>query len=286
MTAAPIVNRPVWPEGVSLLFGIGAQKAGTTWLYHYLRQHPACRRGPMKEMHYFDTIAGVGQLSQAKVIGQPKRAASVRALFKRPDPYHRAYIELMTEKLEPGAVALDITPSYALVDAETMRQMAALGDTRFLFLMREPVARLWSSLRMRIAKRVDDPAEFEKACQARLDRMLEKGNMKLFAKSDYVTTLERLEAAVPAERRLVMFFEDLFRPESAGLICDFLGIERRSPADVGVRNKGLSASMRPEQMEKLVAILRPQYDAACTRFGDAVPQAWHARFAPQPAMGG
>ena len=34
--------------------GIGAQKAGTTWLYRNLQEHPEVWLPPEKELHYFD----------------------------------------------------------------------------------------------------------------------------------------------------------------------------------------------------------------------------------------
>lgn len=34
--------------------GIDAQRAGTTWLWKKLRQHPAIWMPPIKELHYFD----------------------------------------------------------------------------------------------------------------------------------------------------------------------------------------------------------------------------------------
>ena len=34
--------------------GIGAQKAGTTWLSHNLQLHPEVWMPPVKELHYFD----------------------------------------------------------------------------------------------------------------------------------------------------------------------------------------------------------------------------------------
>src|SRR2546423_15689927 len=36
---------------------IGAQKAGTGWLYEQLRNHPDFWMPPMKELHYFDRFA-------------------------------------------------------------------------------------------------------------------------------------------------------------------------------------------------------------------------------------
>ena len=38
----------------TVLFGIGAQKAGTSWLHSVLSSHPECHL-PVKEVHYFDT---------------------------------------------------------------------------------------------------------------------------------------------------------------------------------------------------------------------------------------
>lgn len=298
--ASPAMDRPVWPQGVSILFGIGAQKAGTSWLYHYLGQHPACRPGPIKELRYFDTVSGVGRVNRVKRRSQWKRldltdivereawlqgVEKIHAVCTAPDPNHQSYVDLLTDGLQPGQVALDITPNYARLSAETFRQMAELGDTRFLFLLREPVSRLWSAVRFKIANEVEDPAEFETACRSWLDFMLGSDKPRQFAWSDYAATLERLDTAVPAERKLVLFYEDLFSPETAMRICDFLGIERRSPDDARVVNKGLSAQMRGDQMEPLLARLRPQYEAVCARFGAAVPQAWHRRFAPEMVAG-
>ena len=35
-------------------FIVGAQKAGTTSLYHYLNQHPQVYMSPRKEPHFFE----------------------------------------------------------------------------------------------------------------------------------------------------------------------------------------------------------------------------------------
>jgi flagellin-specific chaperone FliS len=36
--------------------GIGAQKAGTTWLANYLDAHPQVAFSPIKELHFFDAV--------------------------------------------------------------------------------------------------------------------------------------------------------------------------------------------------------------------------------------
>ena len=42
--------------GRSFVIGVGAQKAGTTWLFEYLGQHPDVAMSPIKELHFFDVI--------------------------------------------------------------------------------------------------------------------------------------------------------------------------------------------------------------------------------------
>jgi hypothetical protein len=48
----PIVGIAEWPN----LFIVGAAKAGTTSLYHYLGRHPDIYMSPMKEPHFFSRI--------------------------------------------------------------------------------------------------------------------------------------------------------------------------------------------------------------------------------------
>src|SRR5205085_9115453 len=40
---------------------MGAQRAGTGWLYEQLRNHPDFWMPPLKELHYFDRIARGGR---------------------------------------------------------------------------------------------------------------------------------------------------------------------------------------------------------------------------------
>ena len=46
--------------------GIGAPRAGTTWLYSILKTHPDIWLPPLKELHYFDVIDPTVQRSSFK----------------------------------------------------------------------------------------------------------------------------------------------------------------------------------------------------------------------------
>ena len=41
-------------DGRTMILGVGAQKAGTSWLFDYLAGDPAIFAPPLKEMHFFN----------------------------------------------------------------------------------------------------------------------------------------------------------------------------------------------------------------------------------------
>ena len=289
------LSLPVWPEGVSLLLGLGAQKAGTTWLHDHLRAHPDCHAFPIKETHYFDTISGqtrlgylltsrrMQALSRQGETADLERVTRLAALLEAPDAAHQGYVDLMTAGLRPGSVALDITPSYALLDERQFAHLGRMDPLRFLFILREPVSRFWSNIRMMVNWRGQGHDHFEPAARDLVDHALKNdGERRLasaMARSEYATTLDKLARYVPANRRLVVFFEDLFTNRTINRIWAFLGLAPMPLTDTAPRLEGHPATMRADQIERLKEVFRPQYEAACAGFGDQVPPAWHARFA-------
>ncbi len=301
------------PEGVRLLYGIGAQKAGTSWLFSYLRTHPGVHSQAIKELHYFDQIAPAGQSPEhlASVLGALKsevgalslpigpedgrllRKAVLRAryldIFTAEPGRHGKYLSYLTEGRGPGQpVVCDITPAYCTLTAETYAEMAGLGDTRFLFLMRDPVGRLWSQIRMAIGARgfSSDPADptararFDAACRARSEELVGIfGRTGPVGRADYLRTLRELEWAVPADRILTLFHERRFSQQTADRICAFLGLPPH-PIPADDRPEGGDPDDVPEEIEALLyPILEDQYRGIAARFGDPLPDRWRARMA-------
>ena len=52
------MSGPAIPPGKRVLYCIGAQKAGTTWLGDYVAAHPDCYLPVMKECHFFEVRSG------------------------------------------------------------------------------------------------------------------------------------------------------------------------------------------------------------------------------------
>ena len=58
----------------TFLLGLGAQKAGTSWLWRYLKSHPQAALGPLKEFAVWQTVLAPDAPSE-------RRRAKIRDLI-------------------------------------------------------------------------------------------------------------------------------------------------------------------------------------------------------------
>lgn len=165
--------------------GIGAQKAGTTWLYRLLGGHPDISFPAGKELHFWDRCPNgevSDYLARFPVCGAEKRQG-------------------------------EITPAYALLEVDSIRKIhAANPDIRLFFVLRNPIERAWSSALMAL-QRAEMQAD-EASNQWFLDHFRSHGSL---ARGDYEATLRRWHTVFAAEQLLVMRFEHISR-EPLGLL--------------------------------------------------------------------
>ncbi len=289
----------------ALFFGIGAQKAATSWLDDYLRGHPQVGLPVRKEQHYWTTMRMPGLYDRRarvawhlrKIEGQgvlkrllraPRKRAADRAwrlseaMLRENQPAgHHAYADVVFQAYRGEPVAGEITPAYALLDAATFAEMAGLApDVRFIFIMRDPVARLVSATRMNMRKRhrVDGPRPKPRSFEDRMAQVLADPQDTSLLRSRYDLTIERLEAAVPRERIAYFFFETLFRQEEVDRLTDFLGVARHPARFERKVNAARGAQAAEPDVAALEAraleALAPTYAFVRARFGERVPGGW------------
>lgn len=280
------------------MFCVGAAKAGTTWLHEYLSSHPDCGFRTLKELHYFDAIETGrwggqvkrfdGEIRRLKARQDSLRGWRARRNAQRVADYAEwldivkgrrrddaRYLAFL--RARGGRLVGDITPSYALLSAETLADMAALTpDVRFVYLLRDPVARLWSHVRMN-AEREGGPLPVEERAQALLERVLaDPGSDEaqlVLARSDYAGALLRLSSVVAPSKLFVCFMEDLIAPEGVNALCDFLGIQRH-PGEYERRvHENKPVAMDPRCRGAAAALLQDQYEFVARIF-PALPAAW------------
>ena len=123
----------------TIIYGLGATKAGTSWLHHYyLAGHPDCAMPYPKELHFFDTLDFPHQSHQLRglrkrhdqftrrtqrlALDNPRRAALEEKLtaVERYLPVLESleideYRSFMTELGQGKRAAGDITPAYSPV---------------------------------------------------------------------------------------------------------------------------------------------------------------------------
>jgi hypothetical protein len=274
---------------------VGAAKAGTSWLYSQLALHPECHFRAIKELHYFDAIDD-GKLArelekhqghQERILNTVAAGGSVpsddqaRRLTDRAawmDVLERgedtdAYLAYLRHDAGAARVIGDITPAYALLSETRYRAMASLTpDVRFLMLLRDPVDRLWSHVRMIAARRDDSGKATPERCDRILRRTIRGKEEQISKRSNYAATLERLASAVPGGKLLIEVFEEMISGEGLARICAHLGIAPIAPGLAPV-HAGQSVAMTHDQRRAAAHWLAPQYEASAKALG-RMPQAW------------
>lgn len=287
--------------------GIGAHRSGTSWLYHFLNGNPDCRLSSMKEMHYFDSmhrqdISGIlSRITRHRLRMRPigfKQLAywtglkrfhgyTMREHFALLNAYETlvstreysppAYAELLRQHAQDRKVFGEITPAYAILPSEQIGQIySAFPNTKLIYLIRDPISRLWSHARRAAGN------DRDRTANTILQDINSGKYPDVLKRSDYRETILALERAVPGPNVHIEFSENLFSGgETAAIarrkICDFLTIPNHSPPTVDqVRNGAPPGDLSDQLARETMAWLRPQYNFIADRFG-YLPDSWASK---------
>lgn len=194
---------------------IGAQKAGTQWLYDQAASHPGVWMPPIKEVKYFvrrfnrTRAAAERRLAAKKAAGADERDLDFyhRVCALDPDPGKKSVADYAT-LFEPadGLATGDVSPQYVRLDETQIGSLAeGLPDCRFVMLLREPVSRFWSMVNMHIRLEQQPPAL---ATDPRLlQAHLEEEIVRIL--SFQSVTVERWRGLLGPERFRVFVMDDL-----------------------------------------------------------------------------
>ncbi len=246
--ARKVARSAIWAYGTATARGrplpdflvIGAQKAGTTALYAYLRWHPGITGPSWKEVSFFDRH------------------------WWRGDRWYRGQFPLRSRARLVG----EASPSYLFHPLAPERARAVVPDARLLVVLRNPADRAYSQYQHEVALG-REPLSFEDALAAEEERT--RGEVERIvadprafshewwdhtyaARGLYADQLERWLAAFPRDQLLVVTSDDLgARPaEAYASILSFLGA---APHELNAYPRVFDrdyAPMRPETREKLI----------------------------------
>lgn len=266
----------------TFLLGVGAQKAGTTWLHDHLAASPQCVAGYRKEYHVLDALdlpserwmhdriaMRARREGRRAVEGEPVDASGLHraAMLYDPELWVDYFLGLLSR--DPAyRLTLDMTPAYGLLSTSRLSwvraQFAARGvRTVSVFLMRDPVDRIWSQLRMEQSRR---PERFPLDSATQVRELHEQPSYAL--RSRYEHTLAALDAAFMPEEVHVGFYESLFTLEQVDAVSALTGIDSHPPElDVRINASPQATEQLPEATVREVArALAPTYAAVAARF--------------------
>jgi hypothetical protein len=134
---------------------VGANKGGTTSLYHYLKQHPDVYLSPLKEPHYFSKDIDPSKFSKAFSHNKLK---DIAAFVNGPmtHDFHAGFVreweqyqKLFKNAGQAKAIGeLSTSYLYSSVAAKNIRE--TLGDIKIIICLRNPISRAYSHYRMNL----------------------------------------------------------------------------------------------------------------------------------------
>lgn len=289
------------------MFCVGATKAGTSSLYAYLHDHPEFYMRSIKEIHYFDTIDFNDFERQFDVLARLRSSLIDRqnvarenenawkvgnlqrqiddvdelvSVLETADESGSEYLKYMFKDMGDKKAAGDITPGYALLSEERLKHMARLAeDVRFVFLMRDPVERLWSHVRMQATRQSQEDIEFHVKARRIMNRTVNKDmETHITQRGRYKEIVEKLKRAVPEDKLFVGFTEDSFTQEGQNALCDFLGLSHFTKEKTLHAHQGVKLKLNDRQRSEAARFLAPEYDYVEKTFGP-LPERWQANMA-------
>ncbi|WP_340108207.1 sulfotransferase [Pikeienuella sp. HZG-20] len=199
---------------------IGAQKAATSWLAANLAHHPDIWLPFTKELHFFDPqVEGsiphwrrrhanrlAALIERAKANGARKRVAYLEGLTGEDFILTEAWYRKVFAHRPAGRMTGEFTPRYATLPAASIDQMLSIApDARFIYLIRDPVARAISNFRMDLAFKSPEPPspEFIESFARRWT------GARRYTSSDYADHIPRWDAKLDPERLLYLPFGEV-----------------------------------------------------------------------------
>ena len=208
--------------------GIGAQKAGTSWLHSHLLKHPDLWLPPIKELHFFDRsptyLDTVSFLNTPQVwkrfLGSDENADYWRRFFffqLRQMIWQNKYHELKWMlkfflgyydepwyrslfKEAGGKVSGEITPSYSALEKEDIEKVyKLLPHAKVILLLRNPIDRAWSQANFNSSR--------ESLCEeTMIQHFSSKGSL---ARGNLIQILENWRTYYPEEQIFIGFYDEI-----------------------------------------------------------------------------
>jgi hypothetical protein len=189
---------------------------------------------------------------------------------------HLEYKNYLLKNFSGQKAVGDLTPSYSTLNKRAFTEISSLTTcVKFIFIMRDPVERLWSAIRMQASQISLSRNDLNHNCQKILNELREKPDHFMLTRSDYKSTITALDNSIKSENILYIFFENMFNNQVLKELCDFLGIRFRELNTVTkIVREGDRVYLSNSDRLFLNGVLKEQYNFLENRFGKFIPDSW------------
>jgi hypothetical protein len=196
---------------------IGAEKSGTTALYHHLRQHPQIYMSPVKEPNFFTYEEG-----------QKPRRTGPGYFPTEPVTDIDAYRRLFKEVSDETAIG-EASASYLANPETPTRIRRYIPDAKLIAILRNPVERAYSNFLHARWLGFEPITDFARALQEEETRIQNGwgGLWRYKTKGFYYSQLKRYFDTFERRQIRVYLYED-FRADPSGILQDifvFLNVD-------------------------------------------------------------
>jgi hypothetical protein len=205
---------------------IGAAKAGTTALYHYLRQHPQIFMSRVKEPHFFTYE---GQHPNAQGPGDSVNNAIIEL------GEYQALFDAVQGEMAIG----EASPTYLYSAKACERLQFHLPEAKLIAILRQPADRAFSAFMHQTRDGLEDYTDFADALEAEERRIQSNwGPIWHYKRGGlYAQQLDRYYSVFARSQIRVFLYEE-FRKDPLGIlrsVYDFLGVDPDFRPDTTVR---------------------------------------------------
>lgn len=263
------------------ILGLGAQRAGSTFLFQTLTKSKDSARPLLKEMHIWDALemeickkwriynpefltfpnkALLKKLIKNDEIDNINRALLVKGtrmeFQNNPDRYFDYFNFLLNSQNKE--ITFDITPEYIGLKDQTLKMIDDRFrkiniDCKFILIIRDPVDRCWSAVKSRRKKsglNALDQIKYHQLIESVDTETNINESMLKYVKSDdakfrtnYKKIIEILKKNFDSKKYLVLFYDDILNGTFIQKLRQFLQID--------IDNSYIKQKINPSTSEKL-----------------------------------
>jgi len=196
---------------------IGAQKAGTSWFHEVFGSRSDVWVPPFKELHFFDHkfipanrrwtkwhVAKGVKSAKARYHSNPEAYdpdfLEYLRMIETPPMFNGRWYRSIFAKSGAQQICMDVTPEYCTIPDEGVEFVKRfLPHSQFLFIVRDPLERVISQLRMNLSRKKLTPSSHCEWIEAVSDP-------ELLVRGDYIQYIPRWRQHFSDKRLLIMPF--------------------------------------------------------------------------------